>query len=50
MGYSGTIVDWAGEAGHTVDSTAVAQALAAENTFAEETLLNLLKVLGIASS
>ncbi|SDT55544.1 hypothetical protein [Actinoplanes derwentensis] len=43
------IVDWAGEAGHVVDATVVAQALTAENVFVEETLLNLMKVLGISS-
>ncbi|GAA4947354.1 hypothetical protein GCM10025331_38950 [Actinoplanes utahensis] len=40
-------VAWAAEAGHTVDPAAVAAALTATGAFAEDTLLDLLKVLGV---
>ncbi|GGN92941.1 hypothetical protein GCM10010112_80610 [Actinoplanes lobatus] len=43
------IVGWAREAGSSVDSTVVAQALTAKNVFVEDTLLNLVKILGVAS-
>jgi hypothetical protein len=41
---------WAGEIGTTVEPMVVAQALAAKETFVEDTLVSLIKVLGIASS
>lgn len=41
-------VAWVAEAGFTVEPAAVKAALDARNTFAEDTLLDLLKVLGIA--